>query len=388
MANPAFYEFFAGGGMARAGLGAGWDCLFANDFCSMKASTYAKNWGSEHLVVEDVAKLSVDDLPMRPDMVWASFPCQDLSLAGKYAGLGDAGKAASTRSGTFWPFWSLMLDLRDQGRRPKLVVLENVVGAITSRNGKDFAALCDALASGGYNFGAVVVDARHFVPQSRPRLFLVATADDLPLPPSLVADRPGATWHSASLLTAHEALPDALRDKWVWWNLRTAPSRNSTLLDVIEDQPSGCKWHSEEETARLLAMMSPLHLAKIDQAKASGRKMVGGVYRRTRPDGTGVRRQRAEVRFDDVAGCLRTPGGGSSRQMIVVVENGNVRSRLLSPREAARLMGLPEDYMLPARYNDAYHVAGDGVCVPVVRFIASELLEPLLAGPRIDLKVA
>ena len=105
---------------------------------------------------------------------------------------------------------------------------------------------------------------------------------------------------------------------------------------------------------------------------------VGGIYRRTRPDGGGTKRQRAEVRFDGVAGCLRTPAGGSSRQTILVVEGRTVRSRLLSPREAARLMGLSDEYVLPARYNDAYHVCGDGVCVPVVRHIAAHVLEPLL----------
>ena len=109
-----------------------------------------------------------------------------------------------------------------------------------------------------------------------------------------------------------------------------------------------------------------------------GRRTVGTIYRRTRTDENGRKRQRAEVRFDDTAGCLRTPAGGSSRQTILVVEGKTVRSRLLSPREAARLMGLSDDYRLPERYNDAYHVCGDGVCVPVVRHIASRLLEPLL----------
>ena len=107
---------------------------------------------------------------------------------------------------------------------------------------------------------------------------------------------------------------------------------------------------------------------------------MGGVYKRTRPDSNGNKRQRAEIRFDKVAGCLRTPGGGSSRQTIMVVEGSSTRSRLLSPREAARLMGLSDDYILPARYNDAYHVAGDGVCVPVVRYLANCLLEPILTA--------
>jgi DNA (cytosine-5)-methyltransferase 1 len=91
-----------------------------------------------------------------------------------------------------------------------------------------------------------------------------------------------------------------------------------------------------------------------------------------------MKMQRAEVRFDEIAGCLRTPAGGSSRQIILVVDGSKVRSRLLSGREAARLMGLDDDYKLPARYNDAYHVAGDGVVVPVVSHLASALVEPIL----------
>ena len=93
--------------------------------------------------------------------------------------------------------------------------------------------------------------------------------------------------------------------------------------------------------------------------------------------------QRAEVRFDGLAGCLRTPRGGSSRQVLAVVGAGQVRTRLLTPREAARLMGLPDTYELPKAATSALHVAGDGVAVPVVRWLAQELLAPLLdATPK------
>jgi hypothetical protein len=77
-----FYEFFAGGGMARAGLGDGWKCLFANDFDYKKGETYRKNWGDKELRTLDVGKLRTSDLPGSADLAWASFPCQDLSLAG------------------------------------------------------------------------------------------------------------------------------------------------------------------------------------------------------------------------------------------------------------------------------------------------------------------
>jgi DNA (cytosine-5)-methyltransferase 1 len=369
-----FYEFFAGGGMARAGLGPSWSCLFANDFDPKKAASYAANWGADHLKVGDVAKVTPADLPGAADLAWASFPCQDLSLAGAGAGLkGD-------RSGTFWPFWKLMKVLAAEGRAPRMIVLENVCGALTSHGGKDFAAIGAALAGGGYRFGAMVMDAAHFVPQSRPRLFIVAVLASLPVPAGLIADGPDENWHSAALMVAHGKLSQRSQDAWMWWRLPAPPVRNTTFADLIEDKPKGVAWHTPEETRRLLAMMSPINLAKVEAAKRSGRRMVGGIYKRTRADDVGDKIQRAEIRFDDVAGCLRTPAGGSSRQSIMTIEGNKVRSRLLSPREAARLMGLPDDYKLPENYNEAYHLAGDGVAVPVVRFLAAHILESILAS--------
>ncbi len=378
--SPTFYEFFAGGGMARAGLGAGWRCLFANDFDAMKAATYAENWGQDHFIRGDVAKLRPSDLPGAADLAWASFPCQDLSLAGGYRGLGSATAGVKTRSGTFWPFWELIKSLKAEGRAPRMVVLENVVGVLTSRGGKDFSAICAALADAEYRFGAIVADARDFVPQSRQRVFFIAVARGVAIPRKLEASAAGRKWHPSGLVKAQAATPATARRNWVWWNLRTPAVRSKILADVIEDDPDGVAWHTLEQTAHILRLMSPINHAKLDAAKRAGRTIVGGVYRRTRPDEKGVKRQRAEVRFDDVAGCLRTPSGGSSRQTILVVDGDQVRSRLLSPREAARLMGLDDDYKLPVRYNDAYHVAGDGVCAPVVRHIASSLLEPILAA--------
>ena len=125
--------------------------------------------------------------------------------------------------------------------------------------------------------------------------------------------------------------------------------------------------------------MAPLHRARLDALKASGQRTVGGLFRRMRVE-NGVRVQRAEARFDGLAGCLRTPRGGSSRQTLVVVDGGQVRTRLLSPREGARLMGLPETYQLPKAATSALHVIGDGVAVPAVRWLAATILEPLLDG--------
>lgn len=370
-----FYEFFAGGGMARAGFGARWNCLFANDFDPKKGASYAANWGDDHLHVGDVAAVPVDRLPGRADLAWASFPCQDLSLAGNGAGL------KGERSGTFWAFWKLMKDLGQQDRAPHLIVLENVCGALTSHEGKDFAAIGTAFAGADYRFGAVVINASDFLPQSRPRLFIIGVRKDVPVPEGLLAERPEAIWHPNALLVAYKKLPKRAQSAWAWWHLPTPSPRTTVFADLVEDDPQGVTWHTPAETKKLLSMMSPVNLEKVKAAKKSGCRVVGTIYKRTRADGpNGEKMQRAEIRIDDIAGCLRTPSGGSSRQTIMVIEGNKVRSRLLSPREAARLMGLPDTYKLPSSYNDAYHLAGDGVAVPVVRFLAEHLLEPLLAA--------
>lgn len=370
---PNFYEFFAGGGMARAGLGKKWTCLFANDFDHKKSAIYKKNWGSEVLKTADIRSITTDDLPAEADLVWGSFPCQDLSLAGGGAGLkGD-------RSGTFWPFWRLMQALIKDDRAPSIIVLENVCGTLTSHDGKDFTAICGALNSENYCFGAVVVDAALFVPQSRPRLFVIGVRSDIDIPAALQSAGPSEIWHTRGLRTAFDRLPAKAKQSWIWWNFPTPPARKKRFVDIIEDNPSSVQWHTQEETKKLLAMMSKVNREKVAKAKKSGKKTVGAIYKRTRFNEEGFKVQRAEVRFDELAGCLRTPAGGSSRQLILVVDGDNIKSRLISSRETARLMGLPDQYSLPENYNEAYHLTGDGVAVPVVSHLTENIFLPLLA---------
>ena len=369
---PEFYEFFAGGGMARAGLGDGWVCLFANDFDYKKSRSYRDNWKDEVLSTCDVRDVTTASIPGQADLVWASFPCQDLSLAGGGAGL------LGERSGTFWPFWNLMTGLAEEGRAPRIIVLENVCGTLTSHGGKDFTAICEAFHRNGYKCGAVVIDAAMFVPQSRPRLFVIGVRDDISVPPLLDASSPTILWHTRALVNAYESLPSHVQRNWVWWEIPVPPKRNVIFADLIEDDPESVPWHTKEETDRLLAMMSPVNRSKVEAAQKAGRRMVGTIYKRTRRDENGYKIQRAEVRFDDVAGCLRTPAGGSSRQLIMVVDGDAVGSRLISSRETARLMGLPDEYRLPGNYNEAYHLTGDGVVVPVVRYLTVHLIERIL----------
>ena len=366
-----YYEFFAGGGMARAGLGDGWTCLFANDFDAHKAESYRANWGGDHLTVGDVWGIEPQQLPGRADLAWASSPCQDVSMAGKRAGL------SGSRSSAFWGFWRLIEALDRQGRAPRAIVLENVVGLLNSRGGGDFTALCETLARQGWRFGAVEVDAALFTPQSRPRMFLILTRE--PPPSHLTLAAPRAPFRGRRVVEAQARLPDAVRTHWLWWRLTAPPSRNQDLAALLEPD-SAVAWHGAAATEKLVGQLAPVHRAKLEAAIRDGERRVGAVFRRMRIE-DGVAHQRAEVRFDGLAGCLRTPGGGSSRQMLIVVDGERVRSRALSPREGARLMGLPESYRLPDRQTAALHLIGDGVAAPVVRHLAEQLLEPLLA-PR------
>lgn len=362
-----YYEFFAGGGMARAGLGSEWQCLLANDISEKKAAAYTKNWGGDDLIVRDIYNINLTDVKGQADLAWGSFPCQDLSLAGAGAGLKGA------RSGTFWGFWQIIQGLNIQGRKPRMVVLENVYGALTSRGGKDLEAIVEAVASEGYLVGAIVINAVHFLPQSRPRLFIVAVDSTLTIPASTVTATANPAWHPDALIRAYNTLPSSLKKSWCWWTLPAPSSRMLTLDDIVEEKPEGVSWHSTADTKKILSMMSDLNLRKIMTAQTAGQLKVGTIYKRTR---LGV--QRAEVRFDGISGCLRTPGGGSSRQTIIIVDGPEIHTRLLSPREAARLMGLPDSYILPKRYNDAYHLMGDGVAVPVVAHIAQNLLNTVI----------
>jgi len=359
------YEFFAGGGMARVGLGDGWSIAFANDVDGLKVATYRANWPDDEVTQGDVWSLTPGQLPGRADLAWASSPCQDFSLAGARAGLRGG------RSSAFWGFWRLIEALASEDRAPRTVVIENVCGLLTSHGGADFGSLCAALAALNYRFGALEIDAEAFLPQSRARVFIVATRE---APPSgLLGD---SVFHTPAVRLAQAALPRALKGQWLWWSPGAAPRRNTEIGALLEPDHA-VVWHRPEQTRHILNLMAPLHQAKVAEAQASGRRQVGAVFRRTRIE-AGVGRQRAEVRFDGLAGCLRTPRGGSSRQILLIVDGGEARTRLLTGREGARLMGLPDDYRLPRSATGALHVVGDGVAAPVVRFLAERLLEPIL----------
>ena len=362
-------DFFAGSGLVALGLAPEFETLWANDNCAKKQAVYIANHHPKQFHLGDIRRIHGKDLPAA-DLAWASFPCQDLSLAGNLNGM-----QSGTRSGLFWEWVRVLDGLKEQGRLPSLLVAENVVGFVVADKGKHFKVAYRALRQLGYRLGAVVIDAKAFVPQSRPRAFIVAAIEGTPIG-ELGQPFAAEPFHPKSIVRAESAINDP---EWVWWSL-PLPQGNTPLFSDL------CEWNAPcdtpSETRELCELLSPLNRRKLDAARWTKTPFAGTGYRRTRPDENGKMTQRLEIRFDGVAGCLRAPNGGSSRQTVLLVDRGKVRSRLMTVRECARLMGAPDTYIIEGSYNDGYRAMGDAVAVPVTRWLTRHLLVPLASRAR------
>ena len=358
-------EFFAGSGLVRLGLAPEFETLWANDNCVKKRATYVANHPCDSFLLADIQKVRGAGVPVA-DLAWASFPCQDLSLAGNLSGMNSG-----TRSGLFWEWIRVLKEMQETGNKPPVLVAENVIGFVVANQGKHFQQAYGALRELGYRLGAVIIDADEFVPQSRRRAFIIAVAEDIPLD-GLIQQMPSEPFHPAGLIRASFVVDDP---EWLWWSLPRPKAGRMGFADICErnapcDHPA--------KTQELLAMLSTVNRTKLNAALRAKSFFAGTAYRRTRPDANGNKAQRLEIRFDGTAGCLRTPNGGSSRQTVIIVDRGSVSSRLMTLRECARLMGAPDSYELHGSYNDGYRAMGDAVAVPVTRWLARHLLAPLV----------
>ena len=361
----SFAEFFAGIGLVREAVEPlGWHCVFANDIAREKAEMYRTRFGGDHLLVADIRQIAVDDLPTDIGLATASFPCIDLSLAGNRAGL------AGQHSGTVWPFLELVDELSQQRAAPKALLFENVTGFLTSHQGQDLRNVCTRLARLGYCQDIALVDARWFVPQSRPRLFVLAVRNDLlrhalPLGGDLTRLRPRAI---RDFQMRHPELP------FVELPLPEPPLRcRTTLASILEDVAvDSSLWWPSERVSETVHAMSPRHRLKVDELRRGYREGVGTMFRRVR-NGKTV----GELRDDCIAGCLRTPQGGSSVQFLVDTRQSQLRIRPLTGLEYARLQGA-HDYPISVGRRQAQLGFGDAVCVPAVRWLVDHAFGFLL----------
>lgn len=361
-----FAEFFAGIGLARMGLEArGWTTLFANDIDPQKYEMYSANFkhSDQCFWLGDVHQLSAEQVPTVA-LASACFPCNDLSLAGARNGL--AGRLSSA----FWGFIRVIDEMAE--RRPPVVLLENVNGFLSSKQGKDFKEVLLALNRLGYSVDAFQINAVNFVPQSRPRLFVVGRMDGGGdgLGPDILQYAPNIEIRPKKLVEFIQSHPEI---KWSIRDLPPPPERTSRLEDVLEDlEDSAPEWWSPERAEYLLNQMSPRHRAIANLMISTNRWSYGTVFRRVRHG-----KSMGELRTDGIAGCLRTPLGGSGRQILFKAGYGTYFARLLTPRECARLMGA-DDYRISVPLNQALYGFGDAVCVPVISWISRYYLEPLI----------
>ncbi len=357
-------EFFAGIGLMRMGLEqAGWVVKWANDIDEDKMIMYKGHFINDdaHFHFGDVHHVKKAVLPSVA-LATASFPCNDLSLAGSRHGL--AGKHSSA----FWGFIDALKLM--SSKKPSLVLLENVSGFLTSHDGNDFRDACLALNELGYAVDAFMIDASFFVPQSRQRLFLVG----------ILRKKPQRVIKESLTFYESQCRPKALAEFIFWnddimWEIRDLPGIPKTtkrLMDIVDDLPPNSPyWWSKERSEYLLNQMSDRHRVIAENMIKSKNITCGTVFRRVRNG-----RSMAELRTDGIAGCLRTPRGGSGRQILFVAGRGGYSVRLLTPMECARLMGA-DDFRITVPMNKALFGFGDAVCVPVIRWIAENYLTPV-----------
>lgn len=336
------HEFFAGSGLVAYGLKGMFTPIWANDISEQKAAVYEANFGDDHFTLGDIKDVNGCDLPFA-HLSWASFPCQDLSLAGSLGGI------HASRSGLVWE-WLRVLD--EMPRKPKILLLENVSGLLSTNGGDDYRVLHNALVERKYKCGAIVLNASHFVPQSRPRVFIIAVNNECEIPAELVGSGPNWLHNKAATDLGYTL------DGWIWWKTEKPARRRIALKDIVDETAP----FDKDTVLRLVPERHQIKLNEHDNVYATG-------YRRTRHG-----EQQLELRFDGIAGCLRTPEGGSSKQYLVVKKNGKTHARLLTVREAARLMGAPDSFILPGSYNDGYKAMGDAVAMPVAQFIGERFL--------------
>lgn len=363
--KPRAAEFFAGIGLVRQALeDAGVEVVFANDIEAFKRDVYVANFGDQDFVLDDVRNVHGDDVP-DVEIATSSFPCTDLSLAGNRAGL------EGEQSGMFWEFARILREM--DSRRPRVCLLENVPSFATSKGGEDLRAAIAELNELGYACDLFVINARHFVPQSRPRLFIVASTVELNGESDWEPSELRPAWVKR-FVEAHPELRLQARE------LRLPPRVVKTLADVVERlYPSDSRWWEPQRVTRFIDSLAPLQAERLERLMRSKQHVWATAYRRTR-GGKAV----WEIRPDQISGCLRTARGGSSKQALVQASRGQVRVRWMTPREYARLQGAADIKLEAVTTVQQLFGLGDAVCVPVVEWIAASYLVPLVEAGQLS----
>jgi DNA (cytosine-5)-methyltransferase 1 len=308
---------FAGiGGFHRALSKRGGKCVMVSEIDKYCKQSYLANYEAERWV-DDITTLEADTVPDH-DILTAGFPCQPFSLAGvsKYNSLGyQHGFKHETKGTLFFDVARII-----EEKRPKAFVLENVKNLVGHDKGRTFKTILDVLRKElGYTVSSKVIDAGHFLPQHRERIFIVGFRDDVSF--------------------EFPALP---------------PINRPTLAELLEDDVS------DKYTLSLKLWTYLQNYAEKHRLKGNGFGF--GLVDATNPEVT-TRTLSARYNKD-----------GSE---ILIKQSGDQRPRRLTPRECARIMGFPDSYKIEVSDTQAYKQFGNSVAVPVVEHVVDVVLEVL-----------
>jgi len=332
-AGFTFIDLFAGiGGMRRAFEAAGGECVLTGEWNMRALETYLANHGGGHPVVGDV-RLLEDSMVPAHDILVAGFPCQPFSLAGvsKKNSLGRPHGFADETQGTL--FFDVARIIASS--RPRAFLLENVRNLLSHDKGRTFEVIRRTLAEElGYRLSWRVMDGSLWVPQRRPRIFIVGVREGNPFEFDTVRLPEAGPTMSSVLHAEGEAGADP----------RFAPGGiplpKYTLTDGL--------WS-------FLTNYAEKHRAK---GNGFGYGLVGP---------------------GDVARTMSARYGKDGSE--ILVRNGSGNPRRLTPRECARLMGFDrpglDPMVIPVSDAQAYRQFGNSVVVPCVEAIAMAIAEHL-----------
>ena len=345
-ADFRFIDLFAGiGGIRMAFEAHGGRCVFTSEWNPWAQKTYLANFpASAHSLEGDITKVDERDVPDH-DVLLAGFPCQPFSIAGvsKKNALGRAHGFADETQGTL--FFDVARIIA--AKRPAAFLLENVKNLVSHDKGNTFRVIKKVLEEElGYHITCKVVDGAHFVPQHRERILIVGF-------------REKTDFSFADLL-----LPES------------GPLMKSILHPQNgSEKPESHYTVGPKATVNDRYTLTPKLWAYL-QAYAEKHRAAGNGF------GFGL------VGPESVSRTLsaRYYKDGSE---ILVSQGPRKRPRRLTPRECARLMGFPDDFVIPVSDTQAYKQFGNSVVMPVMREVARvmrprimELVDPELARQK------
>ena len=338
-----FIDLFAGIGGIRAGFEAiSGQCVFSSEWDSYSQKTYSENFPSTHVLAGDITQIAAKDIPDH-DVLLAGFPCQPFSIAGvsKKNALGKAHGFACEAQGTL--FFDVARIIKT--KQPKAFLLENVKNLQSHDKGRTFDVIKRTLTEElGYSIHVKVIDAAHYVPQHRERIYIVGFRE-----PSAF------DWAALQLPEKTHSLAEILHR-----NDGTEP-----FLSWDAD-----RFYDHEAKRPLSKYTLTNNLWRYLQAYAEKHRLKGNGF------GFGL------VRESNIARTLsaRYYKDGSE---ILIYQGESKNPRRLTPRECARLMGYPDSFRIPVSDSRAYRQFGNSVVVDVITQVA-KLMQPVLEADSIE----